>query len=70
MGIPAEQPLAASREELKRCFSDVTSLGHAAAQLDNMTQGPNESLQLYIHHYSKMHDAANKTAKNTDPPDL
>ena len=26
------------REELKRCFSDQTSLGHAAAQLENMTQ--------------------------------
>ena len=28
----------AIREELKRCFSDQTSLGHAAAQLDNRTQ--------------------------------
>ena len=26
------------REELKRCFSDQTSLGHTAAQLENMTQ--------------------------------
>ena len=26
------------REELKRCFSDQTSLGHVAAQLENMTQ--------------------------------
>ena len=32
----------AIREELKRCFSDQTSLGHAAAQLENMTQKPNE----------------------------
>ena len=31
----------AIREELKRCFSDQTSLGHAAAQLENMTQKPN-----------------------------
>ena len=27
----------AIRQELKRCFSDQTSLGHAAAQLENMT---------------------------------
>ena len=32
----------AIREELKRCFSDQTSLGHAAIQLENMTQKPNE----------------------------
>ena len=43
----------AIREELKRCFSDQTSLGHAAAQLENMTQKPNESLRLYIFRYSK-----------------
>ena len=36
------------REELKRCFSDQTSWGHAATQLENMTQKPNEPLQLYI----------------------
>ena len=28
------------REELKRCFSDQTSLGHAATQLENMTKNP------------------------------
>ena len=30
LGMPTDQPLAASRE-LKRYFSDVSSLGHAAA---------------------------------------
>ena len=34
-------PGKAIREELKRCFSDQTSLGHAAAQLENMTEKPN-----------------------------
>ena len=43
------------REELKRCFSDQTSLGHVAAQLENMTQTPNEPLRLYIFRYSKIH---------------
>ena len=36
------------REELKRCFSDQISLGHAAAQLDNITQKPNEPLRLFF----------------------
>ena len=43
------------RGELKRCFSDQTTLGHAAAQLENMTQTPNEPLRLYIFRYSKIH---------------
>ena len=48
------------REELKRCFSDQTSLGHAAAQLENMTQKPNEPLRLYIFRYSKIHKSITK----------
>ena len=50
----------AIREELKRCFSDQTSLGHAAAQLENMTQKPNEPLRLYIFRYSKIHKSVTK----------
>ena len=50
----------AVREELKRCFSDQTSLGHAAAQLENMTQKPNEPLRLYIFRYSKIHKSVTK----------
>ena len=42
-------------EELKRCFSDQTSLGHVAAQLENMTQKANEPLRHYIFRYSKIH---------------
>ena len=38
----------AIRDELKRCFSHQTSLGHVAAQLENMIQKPNEPLRLYI----------------------
>ena len=57
-------------KNLKRCFSDLSSLGHAAAQLENMTEQPDESLPLHMHNYSKMDYAAtNKTAQeNTDPP--
>ena len=57
------------REELKRCFSDQTSLGHAAAQLENMTQKPNEPLRLYIFRYSKIHKSIMKrdACYDTDP---
>ena len=57
------------REELKRCFSDQTSLGHAATQLENMTQKPNEPLRLYIFRYSKIHKSVTKrdACYNTDP---
>ena len=48
------------REELKRCFSDQTSLGHAAAQPENMTQKPNEPLRLYFFRYSKIHMSVTK----------
>ena len=55
MALPNACSWNAIREELKRCFSDQTSLEHAAAQLENMTQKPNEPLRLYIFRYSKIH---------------
>ena len=42
MALPNARSWRAIREELKRCFSDQASLGHAAAQLENMTQKRNE----------------------------
>ena len=44
MSLPHNKSQSAIREELKRCFSDQISLGHTAAQLENMTQKPNEPL--------------------------
>ena len=37
MALPNARSWRPIREELKRCFSDQTLLGHAAAQLENMT---------------------------------
>ena len=42
MALPNARSWRPIREEMKRCFSDQTSLGHADAQLENMTQKPNE----------------------------
>ena len=55
MALPNARSWRPIREELKRCYSDQTSLGHAATQLENMTQKPSEPLRLYIFRYSKIH---------------
>ena len=69
MALPNARSWRTIREELKRCFSDQTSLGHAAAQLENMTQKPNEPLRLYILRYSKIHKSMTKwdACYDTDP---
>ena len=69
MALPNAHSWKAIREELKRCFSDQTSLGYAAAQLENMTQKPNEPLRLYIFRYSKIHKSVTKrdVCYDTDP---
>ena len=69
MAPPNARSWRAIREELKRCFSDQTSLGHAAAQLKNMTQKPNEPLRLYIFRYLKIHKSVAKrdACYDTDP---
>ena len=63
MALPNAHSWKVIREELKRCFSDQTSLGHAAAQLENMTQ------KLYIFRYSKIHKSVTKqdACYDTDP---
>ena len=69
MALPNAHSWKVIREELKRCFSDQTSLGHAATQLENMTQKPNEPLRLYIFRYSKIHKSVTKrdACYDTDP---
>ena len=69
MALPNARSWRPIREELKRCFSDQTSLGHAATQLENMTQKPNEPLRLYIFRYSKIHKSVTKrdACYDTDP---
>ena len=68
MALPHNKPWSAITEELKH-FSDQISLGHTAAQLENMTQKPNEPLRLYIYRYSKLHKAVTQkdACQDTDP---
>ena len=69
MALPNARSWRPIREELKRCFSDQKSLGHAAAQLENMTQKPNEPLRLYIFRYLKIHKSVTRrdACYDTDP---
>ena len=69
MALPNARSWRPIRGELKRCFSDQTSLGHAAAQLENMTQKPNEPWRLYVFRYSKIHKSVTKreACYDTDP---
>ena len=60
MVLPNARSWGPIRAELKRCISDWTSLGHALAQLENMTQKPIEPLRLYIFRYSKIHKSITK----------
>ena len=69
MALPNVRSWKAIREELKRCFSDQTSLGHVAAHMENMTQKPNKPLRLYIFRYLKIHRFVTKrdACYDTDP---
>ena len=69
MALPNARSWRPIREELKRYFSDQTSLGHAVAQLENMTQKPNEPLRLFIFRYSEIHKSVTKrdACYDTDP---
>ena len=69
MTLPNARSWKAIREELKRYFSDQTPLGLTAAQLENMTQKPNEPLRLYIFKYLKIHKSVTKrdACYDTDP---
>ena len=69
MALPNACSWKAIKEELKRYFSDQTSLGQTATQLENMTQKPNEPLRLYIFRYSKIHKSVTKrdACYDTDP---
>ena len=69
VALPNARSWRLIREELKRSFSDQTSLGHAATQLENMIQKPKEPLRLYIFRYSKIHKSVTKLVMTLIPLD-
>ena len=69
MALPHDKPWSAIRERTETLFLRSDFLGHTAAQLENMTQKPNEPLRLYIYRYSKLHKAVTQkdACQDTDP---
>ena len=53
--IPTTERWSVAREELRRCFSELTSKAHAARKLKDLVQGPKENLRGFIHKFSKYH---------------
>ena len=68
IGLPVNLFWSSVWQELKRCFSNMLTAGHAAVSLNTITQKPNECLHIYVSRYSRLHYAAtNKFAwENTD----
>ena len=65
MALPNARSWRPIREELKRCFSDQTSLGHAATQ-KIWLKNPIEPLRLYILRYPKIHKSVTKRDASYD----
>ena len=53
--IPENKPYSKKREELMRCCSHIQSKVHAAKELQDLMQTPEENLRAYIHRFSYLH---------------
>ena len=53
--IPENKPYSKKREELMRCCSHIQSKVHAAKELQDLMQKPEENLRAYIHRFSYLH---------------
>ena len=69
LSVPLNQPGKILKETLMRDYSEFKSLAHSCTYLKNMTQGEDESLQLYIYHYTRAHRMVTGLApkENMDP---
>ena len=55
LSVPLYQPWDVLKETLIQEYSEFKSPAHACAHLDNMHQGDDESLRIYIHQYIRAH---------------
>ena len=58
MGLPVNLLWSSVQQELKRCFSNLSTAAHAAVSLITIMQKPSESLHIYVSRYSRLHYAA------------
>ena len=69
LSVPSHQPWKILKETLLRDYSEFKSPAHACTHLENMTQGDDESLRLYVYRYTQAHRMVTGLApkENMDP---
>ena len=69
LSVPSSQPWKILKETLMRDYSEFKSPAHSCTYLENMTQGEDESLRLYVYHYTRAHRMVTGLApkENMDP---
>ena len=69
LSVPSNQPWKIHKETLMRDYSEFKSPAHSCTYLENMTQGEDESLRLYVYHYTRAHRMVTGLApkENMDP---
>ena len=69
LSVPSHQPWKILKETLLRDYSEFKSPAHACTYLENMTQGDDKSLHLYVYRYTRAHRMVTGLApkENMDP---
>ena len=69
LSVPSHQPWKILKETLLRDYPEFKSPAHACTYLENMTQGDDESLRLYVYRYTRAHRMVTGLApkENMDP---
>ena len=69
LSVPSNQPWKTLKETLMRDYSEFKSPAHSCTYLENMTQGEDESLRLYVYRYTRAHRVVTGLApkENMDP---
>ena len=69
LSVPSNQPWKILKETLMRDYSEFKSSAHSCTYLENMTQGEDESLRLYVYRYTRAHGMVTGLApkENMDP---
>ena len=69
LSVPSNQPWKILKETLMRDYSEFKSPAHSCTYLENITQGEDESLRLYVYHYTRVHRMVTGLApkENMDP---
>ena len=69
LSVPSHQPWKILKETLMSDYSEFKSPAHACTYLENITQGDEESLHLYVYRYTRAHRMVTGLAprENMDP---